>query len=229
MLRQHLAVCPSCRGYAGLLSAAFGPQEMAEPPAVLRERILSETARMPIPRAVPNKTQLLRIVISAAAAAACLVLCVIAAPLLLPKGASADSAALVEAADMELYSEEAVDDCAPAWDAGDSTGTGGTEEDALLRTQNTFTADLTADDACAAAADVPPPREETLAVLTCYGALPEGLHEADAVDTGEGVYYIYIDIALARSLQEAGMECSENADALRSFPDDGMAAVLWIP
>lgn len=215
-LRAHLDVCPSCRRYAGLLRAVFSPAETEAPPPELRASILEKIDALPIPRS-PKKP--MRIISICAAAAACLVLCAAAIPLFMPKGA--DSAAPMEAADAGAYILEDTDGSAPAAAQEEEASFDYAEDDCAVFS--------TTEGAGAPAADIPLPEDGTLAIITCTGELPEGLFEADAVDAGEGVYYIYIDIAFARTLHDAGLECSVDAETLSSLPDDGKAAVLWIP
>ena len=215
-LHAHLNVCPSCRRYAQLLQAAFAPAEEEAPPPNLRASILEKIEAAPAPKQ-PKKP--LRIVSLCAAAAACLVLCVSAVPLFMPKGA--DSAAPMEAAEAGVYTMDDADAYAPAAAQEEERDFECADEDsvAFFSTESTV----------ASAAALPLPDDDTLAVITCSGDLPEGLSEADAVDAGEGVYYIYIDIAFARTLHDAGLECSVDAETLSSLPTDGKAAVLWIP
>lgn len=233
-LAEHLRICPSSRSYASLLEAAFSPEQMTEPPAGLRDAILQKTAEMTVPKRTAGKKRILRIASAFAAAAACVVLCIAAIPIFLPKGASTDSAAC-KAADMAVYSAEAdVDDCAPAESFStyttDETAAADTEpaapipepeEDALHHDRAT--------DAGATAADLPAPEEGTLAVITCEGALPEMLDSAEHAEADTDVYYIYIDIAQARELAALGYPCSIDTETLTGLPDDGKAAVLWLP
>ena len=234
-LAEHLRICPSCRSYASLLEAAFSTGQMTEPPAGLRDSILQKAAEMPVPKQSAGKKRALRIISAFAAAAACIVLCVAAVPIFLPKGASADSAAY-EAADMAVYSAEtAMDDCAPAEAYStfttDDTAAADTEAAAPIPEpeEDSFQSDRAASDAGALATGLPAPEEGTLAVITCEGPLPEMLDSAEHTEVSADVYYIYIDITQAQKLTDLGYPCSVDAETLISLPEDGKAAVLWLP
>ena len=94
-LSAHLAACPDCAALDSALQSLHSlcAEEMAEPPAVLTQNVMSRIKTAEPPRAAGKKRRIVRIAAGFAAAAACLALVLISLPAVLGRTAANDCAA----------------------------------------------------------------------------------------------------------------------------------------